>query len=465
MKPFMDKDFLLRTETAKHLFHTFAENLPIYDYHCHISPREIWENIGYDNITQVWLYGDHYKWRIMRAVGIDEKYITGGASDYDKFVAYTKALSMAIGNPLYHWSHLELRRYFGIEEILCEENAPVIWEKSKAALQKLRCQDLIRMSNVSVIVTTDDPADSLEYHRKLREEKPMQTRVVPGFRPDKVLAISADGFCDSVRKLADVSGHAIENFQDLKEVLHDRIEFFHENGCRVSDHGLTSVPFVPGSEDEADQVLRAALSGKKPSEEEQDLYRTAVLIALAEEYARHGWVMQLHMAALRNNNTVLIDQIGPDVGNDAMTDAELGQNLARLMDAMNRRKALPKTVLYSLNPAHNYVLLTIGGCFAGEVPGKIQLGSAWWFNDHIDGIREQLKTVANAGVLGQFIGMLTDSRSFLSYFRHEYFRRILCDLIGEWVENGEYPYNEADLKKIITAICYNNAVSYFGIEI
>ena len=465
MKAFMNENFLLKTETAQRLFHQYAKDMPIFDYHCHISPKEIWENIGYENLTQVWLYGDHYKWRIMRAVGIDEKYITGDGTDYEKFAAYAKALSQAIGNPLYHWSHLELRRYFGVEEIINEANAPVIWEKVNAKLKNLRCRDLIAMSNVKLIGTTDDPVDTLEYHQKLQADPTMTAKVVPSFRPDNAIEINKAGYAEYIGKLSAASGIAVTDFKSLKEALINRIEFFHENGCRVSDHGLDYAPYAAAAEDELDAIMQKALAGNTVSAEEREKYRTAVLLICSEQYAKKGWVMQLHMAAIRNNNGQLFRKLGPDVGNDAIMDVDLAKNLAALLDAMNEKGSIPKTILYSLNPVHNYMLHTIGGCFAGEIPGKMQLGSAWWFNDHIDGMREQIRTYANVGVLGQFIGMLTDSRSFLSYFRHEYFRRILCDMIGDWVENGEYPEDEAQLEKIVKGICYNNALSYFNIEL
>lgn len=465
MKAFMDENFLLKTETAQRLFHKYAKDMPIFDYHCHISPKEIWENIGYENITQVWLYGDHYKWRIMRAVGIDEKYITGDGTDYEKFVAYAKALSQAIGNPLYHWSHLELRRYFGVEEIINEANAPIIWEKVNAKLQNLRCRDLIAMSNVKLIGTTDDPIDSLEYHQKLQADPTMKTKVVPSFRPDKAIEITKPEYASYIEKLSAVSGIAIRDFASLKAALEKRVEFFHENGCRVSDHGLDYAPYAAYTEAEIDAIMKKALAGEAVTETEREKYRTAVLLFCAQQYAAKGWVMQLHMAAIRNNNSKLFAKLGPDVGNDAIMDVDLAANTAALLDAMNNTGSIPKTILYSLNPVHNYMLHTVGGCFAGEIPGRIQLGSAWWFNDHIDGMRDQIRTYANVGVLGQFIGMLTDSRSFLSYFRHEYFRRILCNEIGNWVENGEYPCDEDKLEEIVKGICYNNAVSYFNIEL
>ncbi len=465
METFMGPDFLLKTPTARRLYHEYAEKLPIYDYHCHINPQEIWENKRYENITQVWLYGDHYKWRIMRAMGIDEKYITGDASDYDKFVAYAKALSYAIGNPLYHWSHLELRRYFGIEETLSEKTAPVIWEKANAALQNLSCRDLIAMSNVDLIATTDEPISTLEYHQKIRQEGALHAKVVPAFRPDKIVELTNAGFAEYIASLSDVCQMPVSNLAELKQALLARIAYFHENGGRIADHGLDYAPYAEASEETVDAIFQKALRGEVLTNEERDQYRTHLLVFFGAEYAKRGWVMQLHMAAIRNNNSKLFQEKGPDVGNDAILDVHLAAGLAGLMDAMVKGGALPKTILYSLNPNHNYSLLTIGGCFAGEIPGKIQLGSAWWFNDHIDGMRQQMRTVANVGVLGKFIGMLTDSRSFLSYFRHEYFRRLVCDLVGDWVENGEYPDDEEMLKEIVEGICYRNAVEYFGIAL
>ena len=465
MKRFMDPDFLLQTETAKHLFHDYAESLPIYDYHCHISPKEIYEDIHYENITQVWLYGDHYKWRIMRAVGTPEELITGSGSDYDKFLAYAKALSQAIGNPLYHWSHLELKHYFGIEETLSEKTAPMIWEKANAKLKDLSCRDLIRMSNVALVATTDDPIDDLQYHKLIAEEGTMSATVVPAFRPDRLVEITKPDFASYIQSLSAVVGYPVETLDQLEQAVYDRIAYFHARGGRISDHGLDYAPFEPASKEDVDAVFRKALRGATLTAKERDQYRTYLLILLAQEYEKRDWTMQLHMAAIRNVNSRLFNKLGPDVGNDAILDVHLAEKLGGLLDAMQAGGRLPKTILYSLNPNDNYTLLTIGGCFAGETAGRIQLGSAWWFNDHIDGMRQQLRTVANVGVLGQFIGMLTDSRSFLSYFRHEYFRRIVCDLVGNWVENGEYPQDEEALRDIIIGICYNNAVRFFGIDL
>ena len=465
MKTFMDPDFLLQTETARHLFHDYAESLPIFDYHCHISPKEIYEDIHYDNITQVWLYGDHYKWRIMRAVGTPEELITGNGSDYDKFLAYAKALSQAIGNPLYHWSHLELKHYFGIDEPLNEASAPRIWEQANARLRELSCRDLIRMSNVALIGTTDDPIDDLRYHKLIAEEGAMSTTVVPAFRPDRMVEITKPDFADYIAKLSEVVGYPIESLGQLAQAAKERVEYFHARGSRISDHGLDYAPFQPATEAEVDAVFRKALRGGKLTSVERDQYRTWLLILFAKEYEAHDWTMQLHMAAIRNVNSRLFNKLGPDCGNDAILDVHLAERLGGLLDTMQSGNRLPKTVLYSLNPNDNYTLLTIGGCFAGETAGRIQLGSAWWFNDHIDGMRQQLRTFANVGVLGQFIGMLTDSRSFLSYYRHEYFRRIVCDLIGTWVEDGDYPQDEVVFKDIVTGICYNNAVRFFNIAL
>jgi glucuronate isomerase len=466
MQKFMNEDFLLKTETAKHLFHDYAAKLPIFDYHCHINPKEIWENKSYENITQVWLYGDHYKWRIMRAVGIEEKYITGDSTDYEKFLAYAKALSYAIGNPLYHWSHLELKNYFGIEETLSEKTAPIIWEKANAALKDLPCRKLIEMSNVALIGTTDDPIDSLEYHKLIREEGAMKTKVVPSFRPDKAVDPARADFAEYMGKLGAVCGINIQTVADLKAALANRIDFFHENGSRVSDHALDYVPFVVGTEAEINTILAKALLSQTITTTERDMFRTHIIKFLAAEYNKRNWVQQWHLASIRDNNKRLYKNLGVDVGNDAIMDVHLAKNLAALLNACAEDDQLPKTILYSLNPNDNYTLMTVGGCFqGGGIPGKIQLGSAWWFNDHIDGMVDQMRAVANVGVLGKFIGMLTDSRSYLSYFRHEYFRRIACNLIGNWVEDGEYPNDEEMLKTLVEGICFNNAVEYFGIEL
>ncbi|URZ05408.1 glucuronate isomerase [Clostridium felsineum] len=464
MKKFMDENFMLSTKVAEDLYNNFAKDMPIIDYHCHISPQEICENKKFKNITEVWLYGDHYKWRLMRSSGVDEKYITGDSSDYDKFLAYVKAIETAIGNPLYHWSHLELQRYFGVYEVINEKNAPVIWEKANKALNDgLTVREIIKNSNVKAICTTDDPIDSLEYHLKLKEDTSFDVKVLPAFRPDKALGINKDGYTDWVSKLAEVSKKDIKDYGAFLEALDSRIEFFHSVGGRVSDHALDYVPYIEASKEEVDAIFKKALKGEKVSFEDETKFRTFTMKFLGKKYASLGWAMELHMNAKRDNNGRMYNKLGPDTGFDSVNDNEVAGPLSRFLDSLEKEGSLPKTIIYSLNPNDNFVIGTLLGCFQGtEAFGKIQFGAAWWFNDHRDGMVEQMETLANLGAFSTFIGMLTDSRSFLSYTRHEYFRRILCDLIGKWVENGEVPNDMELLGRITKDICFNNANNYFG---
>ncbi|MCR3760352.1 glucuronate isomerase [Clostridium felsineum] len=464
MKKFMDENFMLSTKVAEDLYNNFAKDMPIIDYHCHISPQEICENKKFKNITEVWLYGDHYKWRLMRSSGVDEKYITGDSSDYDKFLAYVKAIETAIGNPLYHWSHLELQRYFGVYEVINEKNAPVIWEKANKALNDgLTVRKIIKNSNVKAICTTDDPIDSLEYHLKLKEDTSFDVKVLPAFRPDKALGINKDGYTDWVSKLAEVSKKDIKDYSAFLEALDSRIEFFHSVGGRVSDHALDYVPYIEASKEEVDVIFKKALKGEKVSFEDETKFRTFTMKFLGKKYASLGWAMELHMNAKRDNNGRMYNKLGPDTGFDSVNDNEVAGPLSRFLDSLEKEGSLPKTIIYSLNPNDNFVIGTLLGCFQGtEAFGKIQFGAAWWFNDHRDGMVEQMETLANLGAFSTFIGMLTDSRSFLSYTRHEYFRRILCDLIGKWVENGEVPNDMELLGRITKDICFNNANNYFG---
>lgn len=467
MKEFMGRDFLLKTETAQKLFYDYADKMPIFDYHCHLSPQEIYEDKTYNNITEVWLYGDHYKWRYMRSMGIEEKYCTGDASDYEKFLAYASVVAFACGNPLYHWSHLELKRFFGIDEMLTEKNAPIIWEKANAKIKEggFSARSLIKKSNVNVIGTTDDPADDLKYHKLLKEDKTFDTKVVPTFRPDNAVNIEKDTFCQYIEKLSKAAQMEIKTFADLKAALSKRLDFFEELGAKISDHALNAMPYAEATDEEVNKIFTNALSGIKPSKEDIDKYKTATLLFVGEEYAKRGWVMQLHLAALRDNNTKMFNEQGPDRGFDSIDDDRIAVNLSRFMDNLNCRDLLPKTILYTLNPKDNFVLGTMLGNFqGGGIRGKIQFGSAWWFNDHIDGMVEQMKALGNLGALAAFVGMLTDSRSFLSYPRHEYFRRILCNIVGTWVEDGEFTSDPEILKDLIEGISYKNAEKYFGIE-
>ena len=470
MKPFMDKDFLLTTDTAKTLYHDYAAKMPIYDYHCHLNPKEIVDNIQYRNISHLMLGGDHYKWRQMLTNGADESLMygdAGSASDWDKFYAYASMLKYAIGNPLYHWTHLELQRVFGIYDVLSEKTAKSIWDRANALLatDEFRCRRLIEKFNVKVICTTDDPADTLEYHKALAEDKTFAVRVLPTFRPDKALAASKPGYAAYIASLEKAAGMKIDTVEALEAALENRLDFFHSVGARVSDHALDYVPEGVWTMDELNVVFKKALAGEAVSQTEESALRSYMLVKLGRMYEKRGWAMQLHMNALRNNHTRMYNKLGPDVGFDSIDDTLIARNLSSLMDRTEQAGGLPKTILYSLNPCANYVIGTMLGNFQGGIPGKIQMGSGWWFNDQRDGMVEQMKTLGNLGLLGRFVGMLTDSRSFVSYPRHEYFRRILCDVIGTWVENGEYPADMETLGELVQGICFNNARDYFGIEL
>lgn len=467
MKKFMDENFLLTTETAKRLF-GYAKNMPIFDYHCHLSPKEIYEDKKYKNITEVWLGGDHYKWRFMRSMGVDEEYITGGASDFEKFKKYASVLEFAIGNPLYHWSHLELQRYFGIYDLLSEKNAEKIWNKANEVISSgdFSSRRLIEKSNVAFIGTTDDPCDDLKFHKLLKEDKAFKAVVAPTFRPDNAINIEKEGFIEYISRLEEVTGTEIKCFNCLCAALKQRIDYFDEVGAKISDHSFLTVPYEEASIGEVSAILNKARNGEALSEKEINAYKTACMVFLGKEYAARGWVMQLHMGAIRNNNEKMFKKLGADTGFDSIGDGIMAESLSKYLDALNKEDALPKTILYTLNPSWNYVLGTMLGNFQGDgVKGKIQFGSAWWFCDHIDGMKEQMKNLASLGALCAFVGMLTDSRSFLSYPRHEYFRRILCQIIGKWVEDGEFGGDEEALRKIIEDISFNNAKNYFGIEL
>ncbi|GAB1773256.1 glucuronate isomerase [Priestia megaterium] len=465
MKNFMDNHFLLTNETAAHLYNTYAKDMPIIDYHCHLNPQEVYENKQFKTLTNVWLDGDHYKWRLMRANGIEEEKITGSASDYEKFLAWAKTVPMTIGNPLYHWTHLELKRFFDIDEILNEQTAPFIWEKANEKLRsgKFGARDLITRSNVKVICTTDDPTDSLEYHMKLRDVQGFETQVLPSFRPDKGLEINQEGFKSWIAKLQDCSNRSIHTYDDLLKALESRARFFHSMGGRLSDHALNKMVYTKTSKEEVSEIFLKALKGEGVSTEEESKYKSYTLIFLGKLYNELGWAMQFHLHALRNNNTKMFRQLGPDTGYDSMYDGQVAEPLVQLLDQMDVQNSLPKTILYSLNPKDNYVLASIIGSFQGDgIPGKLQLGTAWWFNDQREGMLEQMKALSNVGLFSRFIGMLTDSRSFLSYTRHEYFRRLVCSLIGTWVEEGEVPNDQQLLEQIVKGICYENAKDYFS---
>jgi len=460
----MDDNFLLNNETSIRLYHDYAKNMPIIDYHCHLSPKEIYENKTFKNITEAWLYGDHYKWRAMRSNGVEEKYITGDASDYEKFFAWAKTIPMTIGNPLYNWTHLELQRFFGINDVLNEKSAPEIWEKVNSLLtsEGFGARDLIQKSNVHVVCTTDDPIDSLEYHLLLQEEGSFDVQVLPSFRPDKGLEINRDGYLQWVQKLQDTSGVEISSYDGFLQAMEARVRFFHSVGGRVSDHAIDTMMFAETSKEEVIKIFEEALQGKKVSLEDEKKYKSFTMKFLGGLYSELGWAMQFHINALRNNNTRMFNILGPDTGYDSINDDQIAKPLARLLDAIEQESGLPKTIIYSLNAKDNDVIGTIIGSFQGDgVPGKIQFGTAWWFNDNKSGMLDQMKSLANLGLFTRFIGMLTDSRSFLSYTRHEYFRRLVCSLIAEWVENGEVPQDIEFLGEIVQGICYNNAKEYF----
>ncbi|MBR3638066.1 MAG: glucuronate isomerase [Lachnospiraceae bacterium] len=464
MKKFMDRDFLLSTPTAQKLFHEYAENTPVLDYHCHINPKEIAEDRVFDNITQVWLGGDHYKWRFMRSCGVEEKYITGDASDYEKFEKWAECLSHAIGNPLYHWSHLELQRYFGYEGTLSKKTAKEVWDLCNAKLKdpSMSVRNLIKKSNVTLICTTDDPVDSLEWHKIIQEDSSFDVKVLPAWRPDKAMNIEKPDYLSYLGKLSEASGIEIRSFADLCKALSVRMDFFAENGCLVSDHALEYVMYAPSTEDEIGTIFANRLEGKNVTKDEELKFKTAFMLYVGKEYARRGWVMQLHYGCKRDNNDLMFASLGPDTGYDCINNYAPSSQMADFLNALNKDNTLPKTILYSLNPNDNEAIGTILGCFQNsDAVGKIQQGSAWWFNDHKIGMQNQMLSLANLGNLSGFVGMLTDSRSFLSYTRHEYFRRILCNLLGDFVENGEFPEDYETLEEIVKGISYNNAIHYF----
>lgn len=450
----INDNFMLQNKTAQKLYHEFAKNEPIIDYHCHLVPKMIAEDHKFSDAYELFLGGDHYKWRQMRSFGIDENFITGNADVYEKWLGFAKLMPYLIGNPLYHWTALELKRYFDIDEPLNENSAKEIWDVCNAKLKKsdFSAKGLISRSNVEVICTTDDPADELIYHKNIKESN-FATKVLPTFRPDKAINIDKEGFVEYILS------NSVNSIDELFTWLDCRIDFFNHMGCRISDHALDYVPYAVG---DAKAVFDKKMSGGDITPYEADVYKTAILTHCAEKYSKLGWAMQLHIGAMRNNNTKMFGKLGPDTGFDSVNDLCIAQNLSLLMDSLDSNGVLPKTILYTLNPKDNYVLGTMLGNFQqGPVKSKIQFGSGWWFNDNEDGMLSQLKALANLGVLGKFVGMLTDSRSFVSYPRHEYFRRILCNLIGEWVETGKYPEDYCSLEKIIKGISYTNAKEYF----
>lgn len=463
MKKFMDSEFLLQTPTAQKLYHDYAEHQPIFDYHCHLIPSEIAGDIRFSNISEVWLgnrtYGDHYKWRAIRSNGIAIEDIS---DPWDRFKAWAKTMEVAIGNPLYHWTHLELQRYFNITEPLSSKSAKEIYDECNRQLKEnkdLSVFGIFNKFNVYAVGTTDDPADTLEFHVQAKDKT--KTKVVPSYRPDKAINIDAQGFDTYIGKLSKAAEMPINNAEDVLAALIKRLDFFVANGCLATDHALMDAPYAPAPAEEVNAIFGKAMNGAVLSAGEVEKYRFFILKNLGEAYAKRNLVMQLHFAAIRNNNRRKFSELGADTGYDATFDSISSAKLSSFLNSMEEDNALPKTVLYSLNPNDYYVLGTLMGCFQSDIPGKIQLGCAWWFCDHKDGMEEQMRTLGNLGLLGRFIGMLTDSRSFLSYPRFEYFRRILCNMAGNWAENGEVPCDMNLLGNMIKNISFENARRYF----
>ncbi len=463
-KSFMDKDFLLETPTAQKLYHEFAEHQPIIDYHCHLPPEQIATNKQFRNITEIWLGGDHYKWRFMRSSGVTEDFMTGNQPDQEKFRKFCEVLPMGIGNPLYHWSHLELQRYFGTKTLVSGATADELWNlcNEKLAKPEMSARNLMVNSNVKAVCTTDDPIDDLANHKAIAADG-FQVKVLPTFRPDKSFNIDRAGFQDYIPKLAAAAGIAINTFGDLTKALDKRLDHFAAHGCKLSDHAIDIAFFETATESELTAILAKAMANTPVTKLEADKFKTGVVLHLGREYAKRGWAMQLHIGAQRNNNTRMFNKMGPDTGWDSIADDLVSARIARLLDTLDGDDLLPKTILYCLNPIHNEVLATMLGNYQdGKMIGKMQFGSGWWFLDQKEGMIRQMTALALLGNLGAFVGMLTDSRSFLSYTRHDYFRRIMCNLIGGWVENGEYPQDWAQLQKIVEGICFKNAERYFG---
>jgi len=463
MKSFIHDDFLLHSEVAKKLYHEHAKTMPIIDYHCHLDPKEIYEDKKFNNLFDAWLSGDHYKWRLMRANGITEDYITGNKPDYEKFLKWAEVVPNLVGNPLYHWTHFELKRFFNIDKLLSPKTAEAIYEEVNQKLETLTARKLIDMSNVDVICTTDDPTDTLEWHEKLDKDQTFKTKVLPAFRPDKAINIELSWFQEWVLKLSKVVGYSLSNLELFKKALTERIDFFHEKGCLLSDHALDVVMYEKATPEEVAAIYEKAIQHEELSSREIRKYKGYMLVFFGTEYNKRGWVQQYHIGALRNLSERMLKNLGPDTGFDGINDGLIARPLSHLLDALDSTGELPKTVLYTLNPRDFEVAITMMAAFqGGGIPGKIQFGSAWWFLDTIDGMTKQIKALGNNGLLSKFVGMLTDSRSFLSYPRHEYFRRLLCNIIGEQVTLGYYPEDYDLLGKMVENISYTNAKTYFN---
>lgn len=466
MKEFMDDKFLLENEVAEDLYFNHAAKMPIFDFHCHLIPQEIYEDKKYENLTEVWLgkdgYGDHYKWRLMREFGVSEDYITGNQPPFEKFKKYAEVIPYMVGNPIYQWTHLELRRYFGIYDLLKPETAEKIYKEANEKIKTLTARKMMELHNVKTVYTTDDPADDLHYHELMAQDKTLKTEVKPCFRPDKAINVDLGSFLPWIEKLEMACNYKISDFATLLKALKERLEFFVAHGVRASDHALDTVPNAPYDMKIASKVYEAALKGEVLDPHEVDSYKTVVIVELAKLYKEHNMVQQYHIGAFRNGNSAQFRKLGPDTGYDCIQDRYIAEGLKNLLDLENDSNNLPKTVLYTLNPSQNEILVTLMNCYQEEgIKGKIQFGSAWWFNDHYDGMSKQMETLSSVGLLSCFIGMLTDSRSFLSYPRHEYFRRLLCNRLGNLVERGLYPDDREVLGKIVEDISYNNAKAYF----
>ncbi len=471
MKKFMDKNFELYNDTAVELYEKYAKEMPIFDFHCHLSPKDIYEDREFKNLTEVWLvdghFGDHYKWRLMRSYGISEDYITGDKDDYEKFLKWAEVLPYAIGNPIYHWAHMELKKYFEIDKCLNLDTAKEIYEAANKKLKTMTTRKMIEMNNVKIICTTDDPVDSLEYHLKLVDDvknnrTTFKTKMLPAFRPDNGINIEKATFNDWINKLSKASNIKITNLESYEEALKNRMDFFSSVGCILSDHALDEVGYKETTKEEVNNIFIKKINNQVLTKDEIDAFKGYIVIFLGTEYKKRGWVQQYHISALRNNSSKMMKLLGPDTGFDAINDTNFIQKLSTIMNKLDEMDSLPKTILYSLNTKDYETLVTLANCFNEEgIKSKVQLGAAWWFNDQLEGMAKQIKTLANMGLLANFVGMLTDSRSLLSYPRHDYFRRLLCNYFGELIEKGEYPLDIKFVGQIVQNICYNNAINYF----
>lgn len=467
MKTFIDSNFILEGKSAKTLYHSYAEKEPIFDYHCHLSPKEISEDRHFSNLSELWLSNDHYKWRLMRANGIAERYITGGADPYEKFLAWAGTVSRSVGNPLYHWTHLELQRYFGVDELLDEKNAPEIWKtcNRRIASPDFSVRNILSQFQVKALATTDDPTDDLRYHRQMAKDASLAVQVLPTFRPEKALRVASSDFRVWVESLGKLCGMKIDSLEALTEALASRTEFFQSAGCRSADQSFAAPDFTVHDPVAAQEAFLKGLEGRAPTAYEVNAYETALMLSLGRLYHRLGWVMQLHLGVLRNNNSRMFEQLGPDTGFDSVGDTLHAASLSSLLDSLESTGELPSTIIFTLNANDYAKIATMAGCFqeAGK-RSKVQLGAAWWFHDNQGGMTEQMKMLANTGLLANFTGMLTDSRSFLSYPRHEYFRRILCNLVGNWIERREMSPDGEAAGAMVKDICFRNAMDYYGLK-